>query len=212
MGKKDKLEAAADEQPSDKQAAGKAPVQKQEAQEDAPPKDLQAQLDEAQKALDEHNDNYLRLAAELENVRRRSEKKIAEAHQFALSDFALAVGEVRDCLETALESAAEQHDKMHEGVSLTLRKLVAAMDARHILPIKPDIGVAFDPAIHMAIGQQTATAQAAAGAVAAVVQCGYMLNGRVIRAANVIVAADAPAEKPAEDSGSAADAKDGDSK
>ena len=151
--------------------------------------DLQQQLAAAQQEVAELKDNLLRAAAELENVRRRSEKKINDAFQFALTDFALAVGEVRDCLEAALDSAnADQQEKMREGVELTLRKLVSAMDARHILPITPDIGAPFDPAIHMAIGQMPASKQAAANTVAAVIQAGYMLNGRVIRAANVMVA------------------------
>ncbi|MCH9705818.1 MAG: nucleotide exchange factor GrpE [Proteobacteria bacterium] len=149
-------------------------------------------VEELAKQLSEAQENYLRMAAELENVRRRAEKRISEAHQYALTDFALAIGEVRDCLEVAIETASDapagELDKMQEGVALTLRKLVAAMDARHILPIKPDVGVTFDPEIHMAIGQLPATAQAAADTVAAVVQAGYMLNGRIIRAANVMVA------------------------
>lgn len=170
---------------------GTSPDAATEAAEDT----IQQQLEAAMQEAASHKENYLRMAAELENLRRRSEKKITEAHQFALTDFALAVGEVRDCLEAALADASAEADKMREGVDLTLRKLVAAMDTRHILPIQPDIGAAFDPAIHMAIGQMPATPQAQADTVGAVVQAGYMLNGRVIRAATVMVAVDATAEE-----------------
>ena len=195
MSKKDDQTAPATDA-ADAAAPEQAVAEKSAAAEDAPAEELtlEQQLEAAVQEAATHRDNYLRMAAELENFRRRSEKKISEVQQYVLADFALAVGEVRDCLEAAVAAAAAENEKTREGVELTLRKLVAAMDARHILPIYPDIGATFDPAIHMAIGQMPATKDAQADTVAAVVQAGYMLNGRVIRAANVMVAVGAPAE------------------
>ena len=160
-------------------------------------------LEGLQKQCDEYKDNYFRAVAELENIRRRAEKQIADAHRFALTRFAVAVSDVRDCLESALDNVGDG-EKMAEGVDLTLRKLVAAMDDHHILPIRPDIGVTFDPQMHMAIGMCPPSAESPNGTVAVVVQAGYMLNGRVLRAANVMVSreADAPAaDKSGDDDG-----------
>lgn len=172
--------------------------------------ELRRLVEEARAEAAENKDVALRRAAELDNLHRRAERKVAEAHQFALSDFALAVGEVRDLLETALRQSPEAGTEgaLREGVGLTLRKLVAVMEARHIFPIAPDVGAAFDSTLHEAIGLAPATAQAPADTVAMVVSVGYMLNGRVIRAAHVMVASgEAAPEAPeaADDGGAAAE-------
>ena len=156
------------------------------------------------KAAQQFDHSFLKAVADMENIRRRNEKSISDAYKFALSDFVPAIGEVRDCLETAINNA-DDIEKLHEGVSLTLRKLVSAMDARHILPIRPDIGAMFDPAMHMAIGMLPATATAPEKTVAAVIQVGYMLNGRIIRPANVMVSKQAEAENKDENSAGKAD-------
>lgn len=142
--------------------------------------------DDLRKKTEDYHDLYLRAAAELENLRRRSEKQISEAHQFALSSFTLSIGEVRDCLETALQHDNDR-DKMHEGLTLTLRKLVTAMEQHHITPVRPDVGAGFDPTIHSAIGTAPATNEAPPDTVNVVVQSGYMINGRIVRPASVIV-------------------------
>jgi len=139
------------------------------------------------KASEQFDHSFLKALAAMENLRRRSEKQVSDAHKFALADFIPAIGDVRDCLETAINNNADDVEKLREGVALTLRKLVNAMDSRHILPIRPDVGAQFDPTIHMAIGMLPPTAQAPEKTVAAVVQAGYMLNGRIIRPANVMV-------------------------
>lgn len=145
--------------------------------------------------LREFEEKYLRAEAENQNIRRRAEKSIFEAHQLALKSFVPALGDVYDCLEKSLETEADAGGKkMREGVALTLRKLKGVMDAHHILPIRPDIGAAFDPALHMALGMLAQTDAAPAGTVAVVVQPGYMISGRVIRAADVMVG-QAPPEK-----------------
>ena len=215
MGKKSKPAGKATKPAVEKpEAVSAAETEADESAAETAETDLQQQLETAQAALAEQQENYLRAAAELENLRRRSEKKLAEVQQFMLASFALDVGEVRDCLEAALETAQpekmEQAEKMHEGVTLTLRKLVSAMDKRHILPIKPDLGASFDPTVHMAIGQLPASADTPADSIAAVVQNGYMLNGRVIRAASVMVAAVAPEQNGEQDTvaGGQSDAAD----
>ena len=158
----------------------------EEAAETDTPTETDDSPEKWKREAEEARDKYLRLAAELENVARRSEKLLSETRKFVLTDFAGAICEVRDCLEIALESG-DNEKKMKEGVSLTLRKLVTTMDERHILPLRPDIGAPFDPNLHQAIGVAPVAADTPPDTVATLVQCGYMLNGRVIRAAKVIV-------------------------
>lgn len=139
---------------------------------------------------------YIRAVAEKVNTSKRAEIEIKKAHDFALARFAPGICEVRDCVESALSESekAGENDKAREGISLTLRKLSAVMEANGILPVRPDIGASFDPALHEAVGIDS-TATHAANTVAAVVQCGYTLNGRVVRAAGIMVS------KPAQKSG-----------
>lgn len=202
-------DAAADSVAGDDAAAG----------DDAPPS-LEEQLAAAEAKANQHYDDFLRAKADLENYRRRAETEMQKTAQFVLTDFALAIGEVRDCLQQALAapttdnadanadanaSTAATAAAVREGVELTLRKLDTALQRQHISPITPDIGVAFDPMIHQAIGTAPASKDAPAESIAQVVQPGYMLHGRVIRPANVMVAkAEEAAAKPAADNDSAA--------
>lgn len=191
------------EQVAGDQKNGAAAAEPEVTEKEEPPLDAQEQAEKRAAEYFEHS--FLRASSELENLRRRVEKRISEAHKFALSDFAIAMGEVRDCLEAAVDADGDAK-KIQEGLALTLRKLTTAMDVRHILPIRPDVGVDFDPAMHNAIGTAPATPAAPENTVAVVVQSGYMLNGRVLRAANVMVsraatgaAANDKAGKPAEE-------------
>ncbi len=144
-------------------------------------------LEKLQQQAKESQDNYLRVAADMENQRRRHEKIIDDIRKYALTDFSVAVTEVRDCLETAMGSK-DEGDSFRDGVALTLRKLISIMDERHIFPIKPVVGAPFDPNLHLAIGTAPISEQAPADTVATVVQAGYMLNGRILRPAKTLVA------------------------
>lgn len=132
-------------------------------------------------------DLYLRAAADKENTIKRAEAEIKKARDFALNRFSRGICEVRDCLEAALSGG-----KSNEGVALTLKKLTAVMEDNGVRPVRPDVGAPFDPDLHMAVGVDSG-GKHAANTVAAVVQCGYTLNGRVVRAAGVVVGQ--PAEK-----------------
>ncbi|MBE8158266.1 MAG: nucleotide exchange factor GrpE [Betaproteobacteria bacterium] len=161
-------------------AAADAPA----AEKTAAPADPLAAYDAA--AL---RDLYLRAAAEKENTLKRAEAEIKKARDFALNHFSRGICEVRDCLESAMSGG----EKTGEGVALTLKKLTVVMEANGIRPVRPDIGAPFDPELHMAIGFDSG-GEHAANTIAAVVQCGYTLNGRVVRAAGVMVGK--PADKP----------------
>lgn len=133
----------------------------------------------------ELRDLYLRAEAEKTNIRKRAEEQVIQTRKFALEGFARGICEVCDCLEAALLAGSDS-DKMREGVTLTLRKLSTVMEANGIRPVRPDAGASFDPALHQSIGVD-ANSRQPANTVAATVQCGYTINGRVVRAARVMV-------------------------
>ena len=147
------------------------------------------ELNEARRAAQEHLDRALRAQAELENVRRRMARDVENAHKFALERFVSELLPVKDSLELGLAAAAEEGASaahIAEGVELTLRMFEQAMDKFGIRSIDP-AGEPFDPEFHQAMTMQESDA-AESGAVLNVVQKGYLLNGRLVRPAMVIVA------------------------
>lgn len=137
----------------------------------------------AQYDTDSLRELYVRAIAEKENIAKRAETEVRKAHDFALSRFAPGICEVCDCLEQAFAQSSGDGGKIHEGVSLTLRKLSAVMENNGILPVRPDSGAAFDADLHQAAG--FAPGGENARTVFEVIQCGYTLNGRLIRPAIV---------------------------
>ena len=158
------------------------------------PVDLAARVAALESELEQTRDLHLRAAAETENARKRADEQSRLARQFALDSFARALIEIPDCLEAALAAV----DDKTQGVMLTLRKLMAAFEANGIRTIEPVAGVEFDPSLHQAMTIKPDSA-AAPNTVAAVLQKGYTLNGRVLRAAGVVVH-----RAPADDSAPAA--------
>ena len=158
------------------------------------PVDLAARVAALESELEQTRDLHLRAAAETENARKRADEQSRLARQFALDSFARALIEIPDCLEAALAAV----DDKTQGVMLTLRKLMAAFEANGIRTIEPVAGVEFDPSLHQAMTVKPDSA-AAPNTVAAVLQKGYTLNGRVLRAAGVVVH-----RAPADDSAPAA--------
>ncbi|MDS4041610.1 MAG: nucleotide exchange factor GrpE [Candidatus Competibacter sp.] len=156
---------------------------------------LQRDLDQALVKADEHWKLYLGAHAEMENLRKRTEREVRNAHKFALERFFGELLPVRDSLEMGLAAADGEVDvaKLREGVDLTLRQLTTAMEkfgAREVSAL----GVKFDPSEHEAMAMLP-TDQAEPNTVVQVMQKGYWLNERLIRPAKVIVAQAAP--KPA---------------
>ena len=121
-------------------------------------------------------------AADKENILRRAENEIRKARDFALQTFASGICEVRDGLEAATADK-EKNGGASEGVLLTLRKLCAVMEKNGIRPVSPDIGATFDSSLHYAVGMSE---DGEGGqTIAEVKQCGYTLNGRLVRPAIV---------------------------
>ncbi len=147
------------------------------------------QLIEAlQKELAEAKDQALRTAAEAQNVRRRAEIDADNARKFAIERFAKDLLPVVDNLERALESVDATDESMKailEGVELTYRSFSDMLERHHLKVINPE-GEPFDPQLHEAISMVEAPG-AESNSVINVVQKGYTLNERLLRAAMVVV-------------------------
>ncbi|PCH60279.1 MAG: nucleotide exchange factor GrpE [Gammaproteobacteria bacterium] len=164
--------------------------------------ELQAELDDdasdvsegevfspAEQRINELTDSLLRARAETDNIRRRSERDIANAHKYGLERFASQLLPVRDGLELGLVAASQENatiDRIKEGMDMTLKMLTDVMEKASIIELNP-LGEKFDPERHQAMQMQE-TDEADPNTVIVVHQKGYLLNDRLIRPAMVVVA------------------------
>ncbi|MDU3657795.1 MAG: nucleotide exchange factor GrpE [Klebsiella michiganensis] len=147
---------------------------------------LEAQLAEAQKR---EREVLLRAKADEDNLRRRTELDIEKAHKFALEKFVNELLPVIDSLDRALEVADKANPDMApmvEGIELTLKSMLDVV-RKFGVEVIGDTNVPLDPNVHQAIAM-VESEDVAAGNVLGVMQKGYTLNGRTIRAAMVTVA------------------------
>jgi molecular chaperone GrpE len=142
-------------------------------------------LKKAELAAQEHYDAWLRAKAEADNIRKRAQVEIANAHKFALESFAAELLPVADSLEAALAAEGASAESIKSGVELTLRQLKSVFQRFNLREIDP-AGERFDPHRHQAIG--TVECDAEPNTVVQVLQKGYLLHERVIRPALVTVA------------------------
>ena len=150
--------------------------------------ELEAQLAETAK---KEQDLLLRTRAEIDNIRRRTEQDVEKAHKFALEKFAKDILNTIDNLERALATPANIEDEsikaLFDGVELTLKELLATVARFGVEPVGV-VGEIFNPDLHQAISMQP-TDGFESNQITTVLQKGYLLNGRVIRPAMVMVAA-----------------------
>ena len=161
--------------------------------------DLAAELEAARAKAEENWEQVLRARAELENLRRRAERDVENAHKYALEKFARDLLPVRDSLEMGLQAASEEGqadaEKLREGVELTLKMLSDVMARYGIEAIDPH-DAPFDPELHQAMSM-VESADKAPNTVLSVMQKGYTLNERLIRPAMVVVSKAAEGESEA---------------
>lgn len=131
-------------------------------------------------------DLYMRALAEAENARRRAEESVEKAHKFGVEKFAKNLIPVLDSLEKALELNTNADDPMMQGVQATYRQFIQAMEKSGVTEINP-VGEKFDPTQHQAIAMVPAQEGQTSGQVAQVFQRGWLISGRVLRAAMVSV-------------------------
>lgn len=149
---------------------------------------LHRDLNEMKEKAQVHWDQFVRAQAELDNLRKRAERDLTNAHKYALERFANELLPVKDSLEmgfTAAESA-NADASIREGIELTLRIFGQVLNKFGIVEISP-LGEKFDPERHQAMTMQP-TDEQPPNTVLEVMQKGYMLNDRLLRPAMVVVA------------------------
>jgi molecular chaperone GrpE len=148
--------------------------------------DMATALAAAEARATEARNSHLRAVAEFDNFRKRSEREIDNARKFAIERFAQELVTVGDALEAGINAgAANPGPALMEGAQATLRQLHRAFDKAGIKIIDP-LGQPFDPQWHEAMAVQESRDQPP-NTVLAVIQKGYSLSGRLLRAARVIV-------------------------
>ena len=130
-------------------------------------------------------DKVLRAEAEMQNVRRRADRDVENAHKFGLERLVQQILPVVDSLEKALEARTNQEDPVIQGVELTFKLLQDLMSKESIDVIDP-LGEPFDPNLHEAMSM-IENRELEPNSVFAVVQKGYTLNERLVRPAMVMV-------------------------
>lgn len=184
-------EAEGSGEPCDEQLeADGAPESSVEAEQpDIVSEDERSELELMTAKADENWDRYLRSAAELENVRKRASRDVENAHRFALERFSRELLAVKDSLEMGLAAADNASvESLLEGSQATLKIFGSTLQQFGVEQLDP-AGEPFDPEFHEAISMQPSD-DVEPGSVVAVVQKGYSLNGRLLRPAMVIVAAE----------------------
>ncbi|KWW09612.1 molecular chaperone GrpE [Pasteurella multocida] len=150
--------------------------------------ELEAQLTEMVK---KEQDFLLRSRAEMDNIRRRAEQDVEKAHKFGLEKFSKDILNTIDNLERALATPANLEDEsiksLFDGVELTLKELLATV-SRFGVEAVGVVGETFNPDVHQAFSMQPMEGFET-NQITVVLQKGYLLNGRVIRPAMVMVAA-----------------------
>jgi molecular chaperone GrpE len=151
--------------------------------------ELEAKLAEAEKQAAEAKDQSLRAMAEMDNLRRRTDRDLENAHKYALEKFANELLPVIDSLEMGVAAAQDEGvdvAKLREGTEMTLKLFETAIDKFGIKSVHPH-GEAFNPEHHQAMSMIDSP-EHAPNTVIDVMQKGYLLNDRLVRPAMVVVA------------------------
>src|ERR1700736_1949879 len=139
----------------------------------------------------ELRDRVLRALAEMENLRRRTDREVAEARTYGISSFARDLVGVADNIRRALDAAGDTagaaSKALVDGVELTERELLKVLEKHGVKKFEPQPREKFDPNLHQAMYEVQDPALPA-GTVAQVVQAGYMIGDRMLRPALVAVA------------------------
>ncbi|MFA5241338.1 MAG: nucleotide exchange factor GrpE [Sulfuricella sp.] len=166
-----------DEQPTLEQQAEEGRIETMPSMEEL--------LKQAELTAQEHHDAWLRAKADAENIRKRAQSDVANAHKYAVENFSNELLAVKDSLEAALNVETATVESFKSGVELTLKQLVAAFEKFNITEINP-AGEKFDPHKHQAISMVDSDAEP--NTVVTVLQKGHLLHDRILRPALVMVA------------------------
>ncbi|WP_275096980.1 nucleotide exchange factor GrpE [Sedimenticola hydrogenitrophicus] len=189
-------EQVGDQAVIDQAAESGVEVESSQAQppaESQTPEELTLLLEDARSKADEHWDQLVRTQAQMDNLRKRQERELENAHKYALERFVNELLPVRDSMEMGLAAANDENatiDHLREGTALTLKLFADVMEKFNVVRIDPE-GQPFDPELHQAMGMQPRS-DVPPNTVVVVVQKGYTLNGRLVRPAMVMVSQAAP--------------------
>ncbi len=159
--------------------------------------ELKKELEEARQKANDARDKAVRAQAEMENLKKRTQKELEDAHKFVLTSFSKELLPVFDSLVLGLQAAtgdSEEVKKFREGSELTIKQFESLFAKFNIVAIDP-LGQPFNPEQHQAMLMQEVDG-AEPNTVVNVFQKGYTLNGRLLRPAMVVVAK--AAEKPSQ--------------
>jgi len=164
--------------------------------------ELRQELAAAEQKAQENWDKAVRTLAEMENLKKRTQKDLEDAHKYALNSFAKELLSVLDSLELGLQAAtgeSEEVKKFREGSELTIKQFETVFAKFNVVTVNP-IGQPFNAEQHQAVLMQE-NEGTIPNSVINVFQKGYMLNGRLLRPAMVVVAKapEKPAKKTLED-------------
>ena len=175
------------------EAAGEAAEETGKKDKKADVKKLKAELEELKKVLEaeqqkaaEANDKYLRICAEYDNFRKRTQKEKENTYAEAVADTVKGLLPVIDNLQYASKYGNADPEKFAEGVKLILDKLPETLEKMHIKPVGAP-GETFDPALHNAVMHEESD-EHGENEIMDVLQSGYLYEDRVIRYAMVKVA------------------------
>jgi len=156
--------------------------------------EIKEQLVLAMEKAEENWDKFLRLKSDMENLKRRTEREVSNAHKFGLEKFISNLLPVMDSMEMGIAAAQEDSAEvtnLREGVELTLKMVMDVVNKSGVEVVDPK-DEKFDPQKHEAMGMQE-VADVEPNTVTLVIQKGYRLNERLLRPARVMVSK-APAE------------------
>ena len=191
MSKETEMDQPNNQEPVDSganEAEQTGSVSNEEIEQELLQEEQVSEIEQLQQQVADANDQVLRIQAEMQNVRRRVERDVENAHKYALDKFSADLLPVVDNLERALGSISaddESQKAVAEGIELTLKSLVDVLIRFKIEPIDP-AGQPFDANLHQAVSM-VPNPDLEPNTVMDVFQKGYTLNGRLIRPAMVIV-------------------------
>ncbi|SHJ19369.1 molecular chaperone GrpE [Malonomonas rubra DSM 5091] len=167
----------------------------------SPEEQLLAEVDKARSEAKAHQEQYLRTLADMENLRKRTQREKEELAKFANENILREILPVIDNLERAIEHAeqsemGETGAGLLEGVQMTLTQFSQVLDRFGVKPVE-SLGQPFDPNLHQAMGQMESE-EYPANSVAQQMQKGYQLNDRLLRPAMVMVAKAPEVKEPEE--------------
>lgn len=160
--------------------------------------DLEEKLAASQAEASDYQDRMLRMAAELDNYKKRAARDLDDIKKYATENLIRQLLTVVDNLERAIASASADKQSVVDGVALTLAEINKILETHYVSPIQA-LGEPFDPTFHQAMCQEESVDQPP-NTVVQEFQKGYLMHDRLLRPTMVVVSKAAQNGQPAEKS------------